>query len=66
VANLSQPGGNVTGVFVRQIELAAKRVEVAREAFPRTSLVGIVFDTLRASKAMPPPRRPASWGWSRG
>src|SRR5262245_36429302 len=46
VENLSHPGGNVTGIFVRQIELAAKRVEIAREAFPRASLVGIAFDTL--------------------
>jgi putative ABC transport system substrate-binding protein len=35
----------VTGIFVRQIELAAKRVEIAPEAFPRASLVGIAFDT---------------------
>src|SRR5437867_13128777 len=28
VASLSRPGGNVTGLFVRQIELAAKRVEI--------------------------------------
>src|SRR6266516_4996733 len=34
VASLSRPGGNVTGIFVRQLELAAKRVEIAREAFP--------------------------------
>jgi putative ABC transport system substrate-binding protein len=46
VTNLSRPGGNVTGIFVRQLELAAKRVEIAREAFPRTTLVGIAFDTL--------------------
>jgi len=46
VANLSHPGGNLTGIFVRQLELAAKRVEIAREAFPRASLVGIAFDTL--------------------
>src|SRR5215469_15788523 len=46
VANLSRPGGNVTGIFVRQLELAAKRVEIAREAFPRATLVGIAFDTL--------------------
>jgi putative tryptophan/tyrosine transport system substrate-binding protein len=46
VANLSHPGGNVTGIFVRQLELAAKRVEIAREAFPRASLVGIAFDAL--------------------
>ena len=45
VASLSRPGGNVTGLFVRQIELAAKRVEIVREAFPRASALGIVFDT---------------------
>jgi len=46
VTNLSHPGGNVTGIFVREIELAAKRVEIAREAFPHATLVGIAFDTL--------------------
>src|SRR5215469_546447 len=46
VSNLSHPGGNVTGIFVREIELAAKRVEIAREAFPRATLVGIAFDML--------------------
>jgi len=44
VASLSRPGGNVTGIFVRQLELAAKRVEIAREAFPRATVVGIAFD----------------------
>ena len=44
VASLSRPGGNVTGIFVRQLELAAKRVEIAREAFPRATAVGIAFD----------------------
>jgi putative ABC transport system substrate-binding protein len=36
----------VTGIFVRQLELAAKRVEIAREAFPRATVVGIAFDTV--------------------
>jgi putative tryptophan/tyrosine transport system substrate-binding protein len=44
VTNLSRPGGNVTGIFVRQLELAAKRVEIAREAFPRATVVGSAFD----------------------
>ena len=44
VANLSRPGGNVTGIFVGQIELAAKRVEIARELFPGATVVGIAFD----------------------
>src|SRR6201989_1769734 len=43
VANLSHPGGNVTGIFVRETELSAKRVEIAREPFPRAPLVGIAF-----------------------
>jgi putative tryptophan/tyrosine transport system substrate-binding protein len=46
VANLSRPGGNVTGIFVRQLELAAKRVEIAREVFPRATAVGIAFDMI--------------------
>jgi putative ABC transport system substrate-binding protein len=46
VANLSRPGGNVTGIFIRQLELAAKRVEITREAFPRATVVGIAFDTV--------------------
>jgi putative ABC transport system substrate-binding protein len=44
VASLSRPGGNVTGIFVRQLELAAKRVEIAREAFPSATVVGIAYD----------------------
>src|SRR5213080_4399179 len=46
VPNLSRPGGNVTGIFVRQLELAAKRIEIAREAFPRATVLGIVYDTI--------------------
>ncbi len=45
VASLSRPGGNVTGLFVHQVELAAKRVEIAREGFPQASVLGIAFDT---------------------
>jgi putative tryptophan/tyrosine transport system substrate-binding protein len=44
VASLSRPGGNVTGIFVRQLELAAKRVEITREAFPGATVVGIACD----------------------
>ena len=44
VTSLSRPGGNVTGIFVHQIELAAKRIEIAHEAFPAASAVAIAFD----------------------
>ena len=55
ITSLSRPGRNVTGIFVRQLELAAKRVEIAREAFPRR----------RASSAMQRRRPRASSAWSR-
>src|SRR5258706_15138162 len=50
VAGLSRPGSTVTGIFVRQLELAAKRVEIAREAFPRATVVGIAFDTISSEQ----------------
>src|SRR5437773_7581569 len=53
VTNLSRPGGNLTGIFVRQLELAAKRVEIAREAFPRATLVGIAFDAVSREQRDP-------------
>jgi putative ABC transport system substrate-binding protein len=65
VTSLSRPGGNVTGIFVRQLELAAKRVEIAREAFPRATVVGIASTGLHANKGVPESRQPASWTWSR-
>jgi putative ABC transport system substrate-binding protein len=34
VSNLARPAGNITGVFLRQIELAVKRLELLKEAFP--------------------------------
>src|SRR5215831_17731804 len=46
VARLSQPGGNVTGIFAHHLDLDAKRVEIAREAFPSANVVGIAFDTV--------------------
>jgi putative ABC transport system substrate-binding protein len=45
VTSLARPGGNITGIFVRQLELAAKRVEIAREILPNAKVVGILFDT---------------------
>jgi putative tryptophan/tyrosine transport system substrate-binding protein len=50
VASLSRPGGSVTGIFVRQLELAAKRVEIAHEAFPHATVVGIAFDTISSEQ----------------
>jgi putative tryptophan/tyrosine transport system substrate-binding protein len=44
VASLSHPGGNITGLFYRQPELAAKQLELLVEAFPARKRVGVLWD----------------------
>ncbi len=44
VANLSRPGGNITGLSVLQTDIAAKRLELLHEAVPSASRIGVVFD----------------------
>jgi putative tryptophan/tyrosine transport system substrate-binding protein len=41
-ASLGRPGGNVTGVFLQQLELSAKRMELLRETFPKLTRVAIL------------------------
>lgn len=42
VANLSRPGGNLTGVTDFARELASKRLELLKETVPRTSRVAVL------------------------
>jgi putative ABC transport system substrate-binding protein len=44
VANLRQPGGNVTGMTTINSELAAKRLELIRMVVPRASRIAILWD----------------------
>jgi len=44
VTGLARPGGNITGFFYRQQELAQKRVELLVEAFPRRSRLAVLWD----------------------
>jgi putative tryptophan/tyrosine transport system substrate-binding protein len=50
IGSLSHPGGNVTGVFFRQIELAQKRVELLREAVPDARRMPLLWDTHSADQ----------------
>lgn len=52
VKSLGHPGGNITGLFVRQEELAAKRVELLRDAVPATRTVGLLYETASKGQAM--------------
>jgi len=50
-ASLAHPGGNITGLFSRQLELAAKRVELIHEALPARRL-GLLFDAASRGQAI--------------
>jgi putative ABC transport system substrate-binding protein len=43
VASLAQPGGNVTGLQVLQVDLAGKRLEFLQGAVPQVSRLGFLF-----------------------
>jgi len=43
VASLTKPGGNVTGLSSLALELEGKRLEFAKEVFPKVSRVGVFW-----------------------
>ena len=44
VASLSKPGGNITGLFLRQVESAAKRLQLLAEVLPNVRRVAVLWD----------------------
>lgn len=44
-ASLSHPGGNVTGIFLRSIELAAKQVELLKTLMPDAPRLAVLWAT---------------------
>jgi putative ABC transport system substrate-binding protein len=44
IANLPRPGGNLTGLFLRQVELTAKRAELLKEALPGLTDLAVFAD----------------------
>jgi putative ABC transport system substrate-binding protein len=49
VASLARPGGNVTGSTAVDADLSGKRVELLREAMPKTSRVAVLWHRFRDS-----------------
>jgi putative ABC transport system substrate-binding protein len=50
VANLARPGGNATGVFLQQIELTAKRMELLKALLPKLTRLSILWDPSAADQ----------------
>jgi putative ABC transport system substrate-binding protein len=48
VASLARPGGNITGVIFRQVEIAGKVVELLAEALPGRTRLAVLFDAQTA------------------
>jgi putative tryptophan/tyrosine transport system substrate-binding protein len=44
VASLARPGGNITGVALNNVDVAAKRLQILKEAVPRTTRVGMLVN----------------------
>ena len=50
VASIAKPGGRITGLFLRQIELTEKRLQFFKDAFPAMSAVTVFWDTISADQ----------------
>ena len=50
VTSLARPGGNITGVFLEQLQLAAKRLQLVREAFPDLRGATVFWDQVSADQ----------------
>jgi ABC-type uncharacterized transport system substrate-binding protein len=62
VKSLARPDGNVTGVFLRQTELAEKQTELLWQAFPDRTRIGILWDAISAPQFNAAERRAKIFG----
>jgi putative tryptophan/tyrosine transport system substrate-binding protein len=62
VKSLARPGGNVTGLFLRQTELAEKQTELLLEAVPDKKRLGILWDLISTAQFNAAERRAKAFG----
>jgi putative tryptophan/tyrosine transport system substrate-binding protein len=54
VSSLARPGGNITGMELRDLEIMGKRLEILKEIVPKASRVAVLVDTNDQSHANVP------------
>jgi putative ABC transport system substrate-binding protein len=62
VTSLARPTGNITGVYFQQIELAQKRVQILKEAFPSLEAATVFWDFISAEQWQATQRAGAALG----
>lgn len=50
VASLARPGGNITGLFIEQPQLAAKRLQLLKDSFPTLRGATVFWDQVSADQ----------------
>jgi putative ABC transport system substrate-binding protein len=64
VASIAQPGGNITGFYVRRPELVEKQIGLLAETFPARTRLGVIWDAV-SGEGFPAAERTAialRWG----
>jgi putative tryptophan/tyrosine transport system substrate-binding protein len=59
VPGLARPGANMTGLGIISTELNIKRLELLREAFPRVSRIGVLYESRQLQSFIGPMERAA-------
>jgi putative ABC transport system substrate-binding protein len=50
IAGLPRPGGNITGLFLQQLEVTGKCLELLKDALPQVTRVAVLWDALSADQ----------------
>jgi ABC-type uncharacterized transport system substrate-binding protein len=50
IAGLPRPGGQITGLFLQQIEVTGKCLELLKEALPQVTRVAVLWDAISADQ----------------
>ena len=62
VKSLAKPGGNVTGLYLQQLDLARKRVELVAQALPGVKVATVFWDSVSEDQWQATSKAAAAFG----